>query len=95
MRAALLLVLTACGSDSGECNPPSAPDYSCTSVALGTADTCSGGPAFNGMAYDVDKAFPIDCNVELPFCAAEFSNSVQTCMCTEFGDDVPQWVCPI
>lgn len=94
--AALLFVLGACGSDGADdCDPPTQPEYSCAAVALGTPDTCSGGAPVNGMATDPDKAFPIGCQVELPICVAAFPNEVQTCTCTEFGDDVPQWVCPV
>lgn len=48
------------------------------------------------MTFDADKAFPVGCGVELPFCADAYPIYVQTCTCEMFpGTDALTWICPV
>ena len=97
-----LVALHGCASDGddnggggGVCTPPAELTYSCAAVPLGSADSCAGGPAlYNDPKPDLDKAFPLDCEAQLPFCVAAYPNSVQTCYCQNWTG-TPEWSCPV
>lgn len=85
--------LAGAGGCGNACDHPDEQEYSCEPVAPGTPNSC-GGPTFDGMAYDQDKAFPKDCTVRLPMCVSAYPGYVQTCTCSDaFGSLM--WVCPV
>lgn len=96
LAIAILACAAACASeDDGRCEPPAELTYNCAPVALGTPDSCQGGPAFGGMPQaDTDKAFPVNCEAAYPFCAEAYPNAVQTCYCSTDGMTY-SWLCPI
>jgi hypothetical protein len=91
---AIAVLLCACADDD-HCTPPAALTYSCAPLPLGSPNTCTGGPAFDGMPQaDTDKAFPVGCEAAYPFCAVAYPASVQTCYCQYPGTDF-EWTCPV
>ncbi|HEX5064012.1 MAG TPA: hypothetical protein VFV99_31750 [Kofleriaceae bacterium] len=96
-RAALLsCAALAAGCDDNRCGHPDELTYDCAPVPLGTANSCSGGPTWEGVHADPDKAYPLGCVASYPFCAAYYPDEVQTCSCTDFGGSgSPTWACPI
>lgn len=89
----ITLWLAVASGCNNQCGHPDEPEYSCEPVAPGTPNSC-GGPVFNDMKYDQDKAFPSGCSVSLPMCVEAFPNHVQTCECSPFEGGM-NWVCPI
>ena len=85
-----------CGTPT--CSPPAVLTYTCQPVPLGTPGACAGGAhLFDMPDPDPDKAFPVGCMAELPFCVAAYPAYVQTCECRDdFGaPGEAQWWCPI
>ena len=77
------------------CTPPPQLTYDCQPVPLGTPNSCGGGPtAFGGDPPDTDKAFPLDCKAEFPFCLGAYPNAVATCWCNNTLGPV-EWYCPV
>lgn len=102
-RSLAIASLVACAADGdGDdgaaqmCTPPAALTYACSPVPLGSADSCAGGPAlYNDPRPDTDKAFPVGCEAQLPFCVSAYPAYVQTCSCEPGTGSGPEWVCPI
>lgn len=88
----LLLVLPGCASLFSDCDPPDEPVYACEPIPAGQPG-CQGGPSIGGER-DLDKTFPVGCEVRLPFCVESHPDSVQTCTC-EGGQSPFGWSCPI
>ena len=81
--------------DVRACMPPAELTYLCDPLPLGAPDSCAGGPAlYDQPRPDLDKAFPVGCEAQLPFCVGAYPNSVQTCYCQTWTG-TPEWSCPV
>lgn len=96
---ACALALGGCGSEEPEdpepCTPPDGVVYGCEELPADSTG-CSGSPEVFGSppVPDPEAAFPVGCQMQLPFCHPYYPSGVATCTCMEQSGAL-DWVCPL